>query len=216
MCCPCLGRKESYFIFPRIHELLFHIKQPTYMKLLQLLSLHNEAHSRNKWTACQPTVDPKQWHNFYISYFHQYLKHQQPPVDTVNKPLASQQMKQPVCTLFSSVHEAPARTSAFTTSAWPPSAASWSGVASVIRFRADITPCLSNFISSSITRMEPCIAAMCAHEFPSWNIEMSVFHQQKPQTLLPTQVNCRTKLITFIFSLLTFYQVHSNIKLLEF
>ena len=63
------------------------------MKLLHSLSVHNEAHSQwNKWTPCQPTLNPKQWHKLYISYFHRYKKHQWPTVDTVNEPLANQQL----------------------------------------------------------------------------------------------------------------------------
>lgn len=70
-------------------------------------------------------------------------------------------------TLFSSCGKAPASNSILTTSAWPPSAAKWSGVDSPVRLREAVTTDKSNFISCWSTATDPCMAAMWAQVFPS-------------------------------------------------
>ena len=70
-------------------------------------------------------------------------------------------------TLFSSRGEAPLLMSSLTTSVWPPSVATWSGVLSVMRFLEVVTMLLSNLSSSSSTRTLPFLAAMWAEVFPS-------------------------------------------------
>lgn len=127
-----------------------------------------------KWTAVNPAWNFERL--YVVDRMELILKIYQSSIDESN-------------TLFSSEHDAPALTKTLTTWAWPPSAANWSGVASVIRFLAEITPFLSNFINSTITVTDPCIAAMWAQVFPSYgqhkNVKQAGYTYFASQTFVP-------------------------------